>query len=193
MSERTPMIEEECQECEISVEPCAKHRKAIHQSWHERGMGWIRAEECDETCPAHQVAPAAGKKPSEQSLETGDALADWFELSYAQFLTVPRLVLQSMPMEWQIKMAALLREMDETFDWRPKEGRYWVRLKDAGGRFSAAPLDDYRHGNIEHLRRSAEEGTFDAMLRHTASQALGVDPSHIQIVPPASKEKQELE
>jgi len=90
---------------------------------------------------------------SEENPGVGDPLADWFELSYAQFLMVPRLVLQSMPMEWQIKMAALLREMDETFDWRPKEGCYWVRLKDAAGRFSAAPLADYRHGDIEHLRR----------------------------------------
>ena len=41
----------------------------------------------------------------------------WFNLSYAQFLTVPRLVLESMPPEWQRKMAALLREMDATFDF----------------------------------------------------------------------------
>lgn len=77
----------------------------------------------------------------------------WFELSYAQFLTVPRLVMESMPVEWQQKMAALLQEMDETFDWRPKEGRYWVRLKDRDGRFTEAPLGDYRHGSIGHLRR----------------------------------------
>lgn len=73
----------------------------------------------------------------------------WFELSYARFLTIPRLVLESMPLEWQQKMAALLFEMDETFDWRPKEGRYWVRLKDSRGRFTAAPLSNYRRGQIE--------------------------------------------
>jgi len=78
----------------------------------------------------------------------------WFELSYAHYLTVPRLVLESMPLEWQQKMAELLFEMDETFDWRPKEGRYWVRLKDSNGRFTAAPLSDYRRGQaeIEKLR-----------------------------------------
>lgn len=76
----------------------------------------------------------------------------WFELSYAQFLTVPRLVMESMPMKWQLKMAALLQEMDETFDWRPTGGRYWVRLRDNHGRFMDAPLQDYRRGNIEHLR-----------------------------------------
>lgn len=76
----------------------------------------------------------------------------WFELSYAQFLTVPRLVIESMPIEWQKKMAELLIELDDTFDWRPKEGRYWVRLKDAKGRFCDAPLGDYRYGSCEHLR-----------------------------------------
>lgn len=76
----------------------------------------------------------------------------WFSLSYAQFLTVPRVVLESMPIEWQRKMAKLLGEMDDTFDWRPKEGRYWVRLRDSKGKFSAPELCDYRRGNIEHLR-----------------------------------------
>lgn len=77
----------------------------------------------------------------------------WFELSYAQFLTVPRLVLESMPHEWQEKMAKLLKEMDETFDWYPTEGRYWVMLKDGKGRYCHAPLNDYRHGSCEHLRK----------------------------------------
>ena len=81
-------------------------------------------------------------------------ISHWFELSYAQFLTVPRLVMESMPIEWQKKMAKLLGKMDDTFDWRPKEGKYWVKLKDGNGRYTHAPLNDYRHGNIEHLRKS---------------------------------------
>ena len=53
MSEMGPDIEiEECPECAKSWdEPCAKHRKEIHQSWHKQGLWWIRAEECDESCP----------------------------------------------------------------------------------------------------------------------------------------------
>lgn len=77
---------------------------------------------------------------------------EWFELSHAQFLTVPRLVMENMPLEWQLKMKALLEELDETFDWRPKEGRYWVKLKDAQGHYCPAPLGDYRHGSVEHIR-----------------------------------------
>lgn len=88
-----------------------------------------------------------------KELETSNApIHLWFELSYAQYLTVPRLVMESMPIEWQRKMAVLLDEMDNTFDWRPAEGRYWVRLKDDNGRFADAPLSDYRRGSCEHLR-----------------------------------------
>lgn len=93
----------------------------------------------------------------EELAESNEPLSLWFELSYAQFLTVPRLVMQSMPVEWQRKMAVLLQEMDETFDWRPKEGRYWVRLKDNNGRFTDAPLNDYRRGSCEHLRQTIKE------------------------------------
>ncbi len=84
--------------------------------------------------------------------ESNEPLNLWFELSYAQYLTVPRLVMQSMDIEWQRKMALLLQELDETFDWRPREGRYFVRLRDDRGRFQDAPLADYRRGNCEHLR-----------------------------------------
>ncbi len=76
----------------------------------------------------------------------------WFELSYAQFLTLPRLVMENMPFEWQEKMRDLLEELDDTFDWRPKEGRYWVKLRDSKGHFCDAPLSDYRHGTVEHIR-----------------------------------------
>lgn len=79
---------------------------------------------------------------------TDSPIHEWFELSHAQFLTVPRLVMESMSIEWQEKMARLLDEMDEALDWRPREGRYWVRLRDARGRFSEAPLWDYRHGKL---------------------------------------------
>lgn len=77
----------------------------------------------------------------------------WFELSYAQFLTIPRLVMENMPLEWQEKMKTLLEELDDTFDWRPKEGCYWVRLKDAQGRYCKAPLGNYRHGTVEDIRK----------------------------------------
>jgi len=69
----------------------------------------------------------------------------WWELSYAQYLTIPRSVMQAMPDDWQKKMAKLLNELDETLEWRPKDGRYWVKLKDERGRYMKDPLENYRH------------------------------------------------
>ena len=74
-----------------------------------------------------------------------DALQTWWGLSYAQYLTIPRSVMQAMPDEWQAKMAALLEELDETLEWRPKEGCYWVKLKDDKGKYMEDPLYNYRY------------------------------------------------
>ncbi len=92
---------------------------------------------------------------SDIMVESDTPVHDWFGLTYAQFLTVPRIVMQSMPIEWQRKMVDLLKEMDETFDWTPEEGNYWVRIRDDKGRFHApdSAICDYRHGSVEHLVR----------------------------------------
>ena len=72
---------------------------------------------------------------------------DWFELSYAQYLTVPRSILQSMHLKWQKKFVKLMEELDDTIDWRPKTGRYWVQLKDSKGRYVQDSFMQYRHVN----------------------------------------------
>ena len=75
-----------------------------------------------------------------------DPIHEWFELSYAQYLTIPRSVLQSMPPEWQRRFVECLEELDATIDWRPADGRYWVELRDSKGRFQRDPLQDYERG-----------------------------------------------
>jgi hypothetical protein len=75
-----------------------------------------------------------------------EPIHEWFELSYAQYLTVPRSVLQSMPKEWQDRFVKCLEELDEKIDWRPQEGCYWVKLKDDKGRYMRDPLMDYERG-----------------------------------------------
>ncbi len=79
----------------------------------------------------------------------------WFELSYAQYLTIPRSVLQSMPVEWQRRFVECLEQMDETIDWRPKKGCYWVKLKDNDGRFAHDELQDYERGRRRIAGRSS--------------------------------------
>lgn len=83
-----------------------------------------------------------------------DRLHLWWELTYAQYLTIPRSVMQTMPDEWQDKMAALLEELDSTMEWRPKDGCYWVKLKGSDGRFRSDPLCDYERGRrrVQHLK-----------------------------------------
>lgn len=61
-----------------------------------------------------------------------DALHLHFGLSYANYLTVPRSALQSMPDEWQGWLAVLLEQLDAAcvehgIAW-PPEG-FWVRVE----------------------------------------------------------------
>lgn len=83
----------------------------------------------------------------------------WFELTYAQYLTVPRSVLQSMPKSWQCRFVACLEELDNTFDWRPESGCYWVTLLDELDEDEDAPacndpLRLYRDGRTYRLIKS---------------------------------------
>jgi hypothetical protein len=79
----------------------------------------------------------------------------WFGLTYAQYLTIPRVILDAMPGEWQARFVRCLIELGATFDWLPKEGRYWVRLKDGRGRYVVDPLMEYRHPHPSDLDRIA--------------------------------------
>lgn len=90
-------------------------------------------------------ARAAALVDAQGDIEKTDRIHRWFELSYAQYLTVPRSVLRSMPDEWQDRFVTCLEELDETIDWRPKSGRYWVQLKDGKGHYTSDPFMQYRH------------------------------------------------
>jgi len=96
------------------------------------------------------------------SLDDSEPIHEWFELTYAQYLTVPRSALQSMPVEWQRRFVQCLEELDETIDWRPKEFNQqyrvglweWGEVWDEDGdefiedwiREVDDPLMDYRRG-----------------------------------------------
>jgi len=53
----------------------------------------------------------------DKPVETDGAhnLSCWFGLSYATWLTLPRVLMEAMPDEWQKKMAALLNEYDSFY------------------------------------------------------------------------------
>lgn len=78
-----------------------------------------------------------------------DPVHDWFELSYAQYLTIPRSVLQSMPVAWQRRFVLCLEQLDEAIDWRPGgRSRYMVELRDGHGEGDVIPdpFQDYERG-----------------------------------------------
>jgi hypothetical protein len=72
-----------------------------------------------------------------------EPIHNYFELSYAQYIAIPRTVLQSMPIEWQIRFVECMTELDETIDWRQN---YYVYLRDDKGRFMNDPFADYDRG-----------------------------------------------
>jgi hypothetical protein len=45
-----------------------------------------------------------------------EKLWQWFGLSRASFLVLPRVLMHEMPKQWQDKMTGLLQEYDNTFD-----------------------------------------------------------------------------
>lgn len=81
-----------------------------------------------------------------------DALWEWFGLSYAGFLVLPRVLMHEMPDDWQRKMVKLLREYEETFDNVPDVGTPMISLR-KNRRVVRLPgwLTNYRHPDKRHL------------------------------------------
>ncbi|MBT7631292.1 MAG: hypothetical protein HN597_16555 [Desulfobacula sp.] len=59
-----------------------------------------------------------------------ERLWGWFELSYASFLVIPRVLMHSMPDDWQNQMASLLEEYQDTFPNQPHIGTRVQATKD---------------------------------------------------------------
>jgi hypothetical protein len=89
--------------------------------------------------------------------EGEDALWRWFGLSYASWLTLPRVLMHAMPDDWQARMAKLLEEYDATWDTSQVDiGARVLGVKH--GRMAKFPewVSNYRHPyreDIEAIRR----------------------------------------
>ena len=86
-----------------------------------------------------------------------DELWLWFSLSYASWLTLPRVLMHEMPDDWQGKMAALLREYDQTFPNQPDLGTRVLVTKE--GRLYKTPewLNNYRHPDYREINSLKEK------------------------------------
>lgn len=77
---------------------------------------------------------------------------DWFGLSRASYLVVPRLGMQAMPTDWQDRMIALLDELHAA--GMSSKGKYRVSRINNRGRFIADPWADYRRGDAREAAES---------------------------------------
>lgn len=82
----------------------------------------------------------------------------YFGLSYANYLVIPRTLLQSMPAEWQEQFTALLAQFDDSFDGVPRAESYIVQ---AAAEREAGDLTD-----LERRAARVVEGD-DGSLSHT--------------------------
>ncbi len=84
----------------------------------------------------------------------------WFGLSYASWLTIPRVLMEAMPEEWQAKMAELLHEYDEAFPNQPDIGTRVQVIQ--GGKLIKTPgwLLNYRRPdrNMVNALRAKDHG-----------------------------------
>lgn len=77
-----------------------------------------------------------------------ETLARWWGLSYASWLTLPRVLMQAMPDEWQERAGVLLEEYSSAFPNTP-DLTVGVTVRGPDGKLVTMPawLNNYRHPN----------------------------------------------
>jgi hypothetical protein len=108
--------------------------------------------------PQVWVDDAKQRAPQADAIEH-DAIHKHFGLSYANYLVVPRTLLQSMPQEWQSKFVALLKVMEDAFTHVPQADVY-----------------DVTAGKEDLLRDMTESELFAAGIEVTGDDDLGHGP-----------------
>lgn len=87
-------------------------------------------------------------------------LDDWFGLSYASFLVMPRVAMNQMDKEWKLKMAELLFEYDEKINTSAFGVKgCTVRATDSNGKLMKMPdeLLNYRRPTQETKNQLKKE------------------------------------
>lgn len=83
------------------------------------------------------------------------ALWQWFGLSHAAWLTLPRVLMHEMPDDWQGKMADLLVQFDAAYPFIEQLGYGTQVTLKRERRFVSAPswLTNYRHPDRDEILR----------------------------------------
>jgi len=93
-------------------------------------------------------------KPPSAALQSRDSIHNWFSLSYASHLVIPRSVLQSMPPEWQCEFVRLVEQLEavrESQGVYEPEGGYRVSALGADKKFISDEFGDYERGRRKVL------------------------------------------
>lgn len=69
-----------------------------------------------------------------------------FSLTYANYLVIPRSLLQSMPRKWQSRFVRLVEELHEHFGPECMAAGYRVHAIDLRGRYVTDPAPHYNRG-----------------------------------------------
>lgn len=88
-----------------------------------------------------------------------EAIHEYFELTYANYLVLPRTVLQSMPDKWQEQFVNLLRQIPELLssDWEP-EGGYRVLALNSDKKFCKDSYSNYERGRRRLVLKGESDG-----------------------------------
>jgi hypothetical protein len=112
----------------------------------------------------------------------------WFGLSYANYLVLPRTLLQSMPLWWQHQLTAMLGDLDEAFAHVPQAEAYQVtaaverEVSDlTAGEHAAAGITAAPRCYLDH---DHEDGTdCEPWMSWTDSQGRDLDPCERVLIP----------
>jgi hypothetical protein len=78
--------------------------------------------------------------------DSDEPIHEWFNLTYANYLVLPRTILQSMPVAWQRRFVKCLRQLQAAAWDLPQADRYTGNCRDERGRFVADPVPHYQRG-----------------------------------------------
>lgn len=76
-----------------------------------------------------------------------ETIHGWFGLTYANYLCLPRTLLQSMPDEWQTRFVRCLMELDAAYRHLDLDNiNYAVSIRNDKGEFVRDPVPHYNRG-----------------------------------------------
>lgn len=90
--------------------------------------------------------------------DKSELMEQWWSLSYASWLTLPRVFIQEMPKDWQDKFAELLKEYDAVFENQPNIGTR-VQIIGESGKLIKTPewLINYRRPNKDKINKCKKQ------------------------------------